>query len=124
MGLKKSINQAVLQAFKTIDDLNTPITYKSLTGQYTRDLDAGTSTPVTQDFNLKYAVFTKFKDSEVDKDISVMTDSKLLFPTQTLGIDPKSSDIVLVPLTGRIWEITRVLSEPSASVTVLQVRRK
>lgn len=121
MGLKNTLNSAVLTAFKTLDDLNSTLTYKSMTGTVVRDLDAGTSVAGTVDYTLKYSVFVRFKESEVDENVSLLTDSKLLFPTQTLPATPKASDIVTDP-AGRTWEITRLLSEPSSSVTVLHVR--
>lgn len=121
MGLTHTIQAGVKTAFRALGDLNKPLTYKSMTGAVVRDIEAGTVTPVTTDHTLKFSVFTKFKDTEVDAQVSVLTDEKLLFPRQDLPVEPKASDII-VDNTGRTWEVTRRLSDAAAAVCVVQVR--
>lgn len=121
MGLTHTIQAGVASAFKAIGDLNKTITYKSLTGAVTRDLDAGTVTPVSVDYVIKQSVFVKFKDNEIDAQVSVMTDEKLIFPRQLLPVEPKATDII-VDNTGRTWEVTRRLSDAAAAACVVQVR--
>lgn len=120
MGLKATIDKGVLTAFKAIGDLNVPMTYKSATGARTRDLDAGTSVAVVVDYALKYSVFTKFTVEENDKDPTTLTSVKILFPTSTLAVTPKVSDIITDGT--RTWEVLKLLSVPGASLTTLQVR--
>ena len=121
MGLKGTIDKAVVSAFRAIGDLNTPMTYRSATGQIVRDLDAGTSFPVTVDYALKYSVFVKFTTEENDKDPTTLTASKLIFPTSLLPVEPKDTDILLGN-GNRTWEVMKLLSVPGDSLTSLQVR--
>jgi hypothetical protein len=121
MGLRNTVQLAALQAFITLGDLVQTVTYMSLTGAVTRDIEAGTVVPVSVNYTLPRAVFARFKESEIDANVSVLTDSKLLIPALDLPVAPKSADIVLDE-TGRTWEIVRRLSDPAAAVIVCQVR--
>lgn len=121
MGLRGTVQGAVLQAFKTLGDLVQTVTYKSLTGTVTRDIVAGTVVPNSNDYTLPRAVFARFNEKEIDANVSVLTDSKLLIPALDLPVAPKAADIV-VDEEGRTWEIVRRLSDPAAAVIVCQVR--
>lgn len=121
MGLTNTMQQAALTVFQRLGDLARPVTYKSLTGNVTRDIVAGTVTPESVDYVIPRTVFTKFRESENDKDISVLTDEKLIFPSRDLPVEAKSSDLI-VDAKGRTWEIVRLLSDDASAVTILQVR--
>ena len=121
MSLRNTVQQGVTSAFKALGDLVRPATYKSLTGNVTRDLVAGTSTPETNDYTLKRTVFTKFSATENEKDASTLNPDKFLFPARDLPVEPKAADII-VDENNRVWEIVKRLSEPSSAIVVLQVR--
>lgn len=121
MGLKATINNATLTAFKALGDLNTPMTFNSATGQVVRDLDAGITTAVVVTYTLKYSCFVRWTQQENDKDASTLSSSKLIFPRFILPVEPKMSD-TLTDAEGRNWEVLKVLHEPSESVGKLQVR--
>ncbi len=121
MSLRAGVQRAVIAAFKAVSDIARPATYKSLTGAMVRDLDAGTSVPVSVNYLLKRTVFARFRESEVDENVSVLTDQKFLFPALDLPVQPKTADLV-VDEDGRTWEITRRLSDPASALVILQAR--
>lgn len=121
MGLRQQLQKAAVTAFKAAGNVARPATYKSLTGEVTRDLDAGTSVPVTVDYPLKRTIFSKFKETENDKDISILTDEKFMFASLELPIEPKSADIV-IDENNRQWEIIKRLSDPASAVVILLAR--
>lgn len=121
MGLRSTLQQAVVSAFRAIGDVARPATYQSLTGALVRDLDAGTSVPAVVAYPLTRTVFTKFVEKEIDASVVVETDQKFLFPAVDLPVQPKSSDLVLDEF-GRTWEIVRRLSDPAAALVTLHAR--
>lgn len=122
MSLNATLRAGVKTAFKALGDLNSTLTYKSFTGDVTRDIEAGTSVPITNDFTVKLSVFVKFSEKEIDTNVSVLTDSKLLIPGTDMQVAPKASDTVIEVATGRTWEIQRRLDVPGSSVCILHVR--
>jgi hypothetical protein len=121
MGLKATLQRAVKAAFKAADDVPRKCTYKSVSGEVVRDLVAGTSTRVTQEFTLQTVIFTKFSEKDIDRDPALLTDMKMLFPTQDLPVQPKQSDTVLDDV-GTHWVIIKRISDPASVLTILQVR--
>ncbi len=123
MALKATIRRAVKKAFLALDDVPKIVTYHSKTGTPVRDLDAGTFTLATVNVTVRMVAFTRFSQREVDKDPAILlTDSKVLFPTEDLGAtQPQTADTLTDP-DGTIWEIVRRLSDPASVVTILQVR--
>lgn len=121
MSLRAQVKAGVNLAFNKLGDLVKKGTYQSLTGNVTRDLVAGTSTAEMVSYPLKRIVFTKFEEKENDKDVNLLTDEKMLFPSGDLPVQPKSADTVLDSLN-RTWEIVRLLSDPADSLTILHVR--
>lgn len=123
MALKATIRRAVKSAFLALDDIPRKATYLSKNGAPVRDLDAGTYTVPTTSIALKMVAFVRFTQKEADKDPAVvLTDQKALIPTEDLGgVVPKSTDSMLDD-QGTNWEIIRLMSDPAAAVTILQVR--
>jgi hypothetical protein len=121
VALKATIRRAVKSAFKAMDDIPKVCSYKSVAGAPTRDLDSGTSTRVTTNYTLPMVVFAKFSERQIDRDPALLTDMKMIFPSEDLPVEPKQSDTV-VDDVGIIWTIVKRLSDPAAVVTILQVR--
>jgi hypothetical protein len=121
VSLRTTVRKAAVTAFKAIGDIARPVTYKALTGVLVRDLEAGTSVPQVVNHTITMTVFTKFSEKEVDENVSVLTDEKLLFPSLLLPVQAKSADLILDE-HGRTWEIIRRLSDPADAVVMLHVR--
>lgn len=121
MALKASLRKAVKSAFKALDDIPKVCTYKSVAGAPVRDLDTGTSTRVETDYRLPMVVFSKFTERQIDRDPALLTDMKMIFPSEDLPVPPKQSDTVLDD-AGITWVIMKRISDPAAIVTILQVR--
>lgn len=123
MGLTATVQQGVLSAFQALGDLVKTATYKELTGAMTRDLDAGTSTPVSVSHTMPRTIIVRFKDSENDANIILETDAKFIAPAVDLSIDPKASDLI-IDWRGRTWEIIKNMADPASAAIVLQIRKR
>jgi hypothetical protein len=121
MALKATIRRAVKAAFKAMDDIPKVCTYKSVAGAPVRDLDSGTSSRTETSYTLPMVVFAKFSERQIDRDPALLTDMKMLFPSEDLPVPPKQSDTVIDDV-GVTWVIMKRISDPAAIVTILQVR--
>lgn len=121
MALKATVRRAVKAAFKALDDIPRKVTYKS-TGAPQRNLDAGTATRPVTPYTLPMVAFVRFSAREVEKDpLLLLTDVKMLFPTEDLPVAAKENDIVTDD-KGTTWEVIRRLSDPADVLTTLQTR--
>lgn len=123
-GLKKSaIAKAVAGAFKAIGDIPRTLTYYVIGDTQTFDEDAGRMVYGTIPYPIKSAVIAKFTQRETDKDPTFGTSEKMIFQTAELpsGVVPKSMDWAIDD-QGQKWEIVKLLTDPAAIVTILQVR--
>lgn len=121
-SLKQALRAAVAGAFEGLGDLAMPLIYQSLTGEVVRDIAAGTVTPVARNFRIPRGVFTRFRENEIDSNVSLLEDSKLLIPAQYLPVEPKAADLVIERKTKKVWEIQRRLQDPAEAVISLHVR--
>lgn len=121
-GLRAALQQAVVGAFEGLDDLRTPILYQLLTGDVIRNVEAGTVTPVSRNFKINSAIFVRFTEKEIDQNVSVETDSKLLIPAALLKAEPKTADIIVERKSKKVWEVIRRLQDPGHAVISLHVR--
>lgn len=122
MALKATLRRAVRQAFLALDDVPREATYHIASASPTRDLDTGEVSQGYIDKTLPMAVFTSFSSKEKDADaLIVVTDTKVLFPMEDLGVFPKDTDI-LTDDAGLKWQIVRVLCDPASLLAKLQCR--
>lgn len=121
MALSSSIKAAIKALFKALGDLVRPAVYHSLSGAPVFDEDAGKMVYPVTDYPIKQAAFTKFKQSESDKDPALVTDMKMLFQRAELPVVPSPQDKVTDD-QGVTWEIVKRLRDPIDGVIILQVR--
>lgn len=121
MGLSASIKAAIKALFKALGDLVRPAVYHSLGGVAVWDEDAGKMVYPVTNYPIKQAAFTKFKQSESDKDPALVTDMKMIFQRSELPVPPDPKDKVTDD-QGVTWEIIKRLRDPIDGVIILQVR--
>lgn len=122
MALKATLRRAVRQAFLALDDVPRTATYHIAGASPTRDLDTGEVTQGYTDKTLSLVVFTSFSSKEKEADpLIVVTDTKVLFPMEDLGVFPKDTDI-LTDDAGLKWQVIRVLTDPASLLAKLQCR--
>ena len=122
MSMKANLRRAVRQAFRALDDIPRQATYHIASASPVRDLDTGEVTQGYTDKTLTLVVFTSFSAKEKDADpLIVVTDTKVLFPMDDLGVFPKDTDIITDD-AGLKWQIVRVLTDPASLLAKLQCR--
>jgi hypothetical protein len=121
MGLSASLKSAIKVLFKALGDLVRPAVYHSLGGVAVWDEDAGKMVYPVTNYPIKQAAFTKFKQSESDKDPTLLTDMKMIFQRSELPVAPDPKDKVTDD-QGVTWEIVKRLRDPIDGVIILQVR--
>lgn len=120
-SLSGTIKRAIKALFKALGDLVRPATYHSLGGAAVWDEDAGMMVYTATNYPIAQAAFTKFKQSESDKDPTLLTDMKMIFQRAELPVAPDPKDKVTDD-QGVTWEIVKRLRDPIDGVIILQVR--
>lgn len=127
MGFKSLIAKQVQNAFKilgTDEDGLAPVqTYVSV------NQGAEAYDPVTRKVTkekLAYAgipmTLVRFSIEDMNADVKPKTDRKALIPALDLPCIPNEQDLVLLS-TGETYTVHKVMSDPTASLHILQVRR-
>lgn len=118
---KAMLQREVRRAFNALGDLVTSGVYQKRAGAPVRDIESGTVTIPVTNYPLKQVAFVRFSEKETDKDPTLLTTMKMLFPRQDLPVKIEAEDLC-VDAEGRTWEIMQMLSEPAEAVGIVQVR--
>lgn len=124
MSLRTTINRAATQALRKADSLAVTATYTSK-GSATYDADAGTSTSTDQTAAIRVFLVSVL-EREIDRPVQVVPNTKkAIFDRRGFPFEAKAEDSILLSggADAGTWEVTSVLSEPSSSIYVLEVRR-
>lgn len=128
MSLRSSLRAATNHALAAMDSVAQPATYVSTGPLGTYDPVTGTA-PATQDASAAIRVFLVSRvERELDQPFQVTPNTKrAIFNRDGFPFEAKAEDKITLPASAGddagTWEVVRTLSEPSASVYVLEVRR-
>lgn len=126
MGLKSLINSAVQSAINTTlggaDGLSKPVIYVR-TGDMAYDPETRKNSRVNSPYNGIVTLFVRFQIEDMKPDIKPSTDMKALIPALNLPFIPKEDD-KLIDTDGTTWAVRKLLSDPSASLHSLHIRKE
>lgn len=132
-SLKALLAKGVQSAFNATGDLVRTATYLSMTGGASGNADAydietGTAVNAGITIPLGQVVFAAFSSRETDKDPTLLTDQRLLFPRAKLidpgtglAVDPAGGDNVTDSASTQ-WQVIQVISDPASVLCTLRVR--
>lgn len=118
MAFAPLIKGLVNNAFSILGDLAEDVTFKSL-GSVTYNTTTGATTRAETNTTVK-AVLARFRIDELDSQVVVMTDMKLLIPAEQLPTPPKINDIVTAK--SKEWTVVRILGVPGESLHIVHIR--
>lgn len=121
MGLRSTIRSAVASAFKAVGDIPEVSTYRRVASVY--NPATGVVVQTNTDYTLLKAIFTKFENFEIDKQVVLGSDVKMIVQTSEFSITPSTATDKVVRLSdGKIYNILRVSTDPTGSIYILQLR--
>jgi len=116
------IRDLVSNAFVTLDDLAPTATYVAVSDpQYNPETGAVIETTASHPVP---AVFSRFGINELDDEIIVVTDMKVLIPAKDLPANPNENDRITGTVNGqtKTFNVQRILGVPGESLHILHVR--
>ncbi len=122
MALKSTIRKAVKQAFLALDDIPVQATYRKVgDGETVIDIETGAASLAYTSYTLPLVVITRFRQKETDKDPTLLTDQKMLFPREDLPVEPATDDEVY-DSRGRRWQVIEQYTDPAELLGIIRVR--
>ena len=124
MGFKSLLDKQVQGVMKTLgqtDGLAPAHTYVEV-GANTYDVATRTNTGTETVYADVPMVLSKFDVEEIDNNLVVTTDLKILIASLDLSVTPKEDDHVLLT-TGEKYMIKSVKSVPGNSLWIIQARK-
>ena len=120
MGLRETVQQAVLSGFTALGNLLESVTYKSQgTVGYTPTTTGVVTRPET-DYTIT-GLFYEYKKQEIDGEQIKPHDMRFLCLQSVLAVTPKITDRI-VRSTGKAWEVISVKEDPAHATWELQMR--
>jgi len=122
MAFRDLIRDLVSNAFVTLDDLAPTITYVSVTAP-AYNPETGAITETTAEHEVK-GVLARFGLNELDGEVIVTTDMKVLIPAKDLPVNPNENDRIIATVNGaeKTYNVQRILGVPGESLHMLHVR--
>lgn len=119
MGLRETLQAAVVTAITAIDNIAVSVVYSRVTSVGTYDPVTDSQTPVVSNTTLDGFLY-KEKELTQDYKSSVQKDQKLLLAATTLGFVPSETDYVTISSVR--WEITGIRIVPGDCAYILTIR--
>lgn len=116
--LGMAVSKAVSAAFTAIADIKEFATYRRSVSTY--DPSLGTNSVVDTDYPLT-VVFTRFEETEVDHNVVLTDDIKMIVQTADMSVVPNTGTDRVVR-GGEVYEIINFKVDPSKSVYFVQLR--
>lgn len=125
MGYKSLIAGLVKDSFEILgtdsDGLATKQTYLSVSATGVYDPVTRTVTNVITTYSGVPMVLLKFAVTDAVEDVRPKTDRKVLIASLNLAVTPRTADKIEL-VSGEMYEVVKVLSDPSDSLISLHVR--
>lgn len=122
MGMRSVIRNGVRQAFNALGDIVVAGNYVHKTGEGVRDTVTGVTVYPTTSYPIKQIAVVGWSQKETDRDPTLLTTEKMLWPAEQCPITP-TPDGTVVDADERVFEIVKLVSAPTDAVTILSVRR-
>lgn len=121
MGFRATIAKALEATYNAIGDIPVSFTYRRVTSSYSTA--TGTNTTTNTDYIVKKGLFLSYETMEIDKNLILATDQKLLIQSSSLPV--ASVNIAtdkIVGSDGKVYNIVRVTQDPAGATLKFQLR--
>jgi len=119
MGLRETLQDAVVTAIAAIDNIAVEVVYSRVTSLGTYDPATDSQTPTVSTVTLQGFLY-KEKELTQDWKTSVQRDQKLLLAATSLGFAPSEVDYLTIDSVR--WEIVSVKTIPGDCGYILTIR--
>ena len=124
MGLRETIQSAVVTAFSAVGNIAEDVTYRRKKRDEIIYSEAtGSVTEVFEGYPDTSVIFTDYEQKEVDGDNIKSTDKKVLLPGSSIDFEPKQDDQI-VKSDGEVWDIKGAETDPVQGLWILQARER
>lgn len=120
MGLRSVIANAVSAAYTALGDIPRAVTYRRTSSVY--NTSTGTNVVTNTDYTIAKALLLSFENMEIDKNLILASDRKLLIKAADLPVSSVAiaTDYILDGST--VYSILRVTKDPADATIKLQLR--